>query len=62
MKNRIRIVNNSPAVLGFTALCVLTFIINVATGGISNNLLFLFANRPPNMHRQCLICYVRQQV
>ncbi len=46
MKNRIRIVNNSPAVLGFTALCVLTFIINVATGGVSNNLLFCVYRAP----------------
>ena len=46
MKNRIRIVNNSPVVLGFTALCVLAFVLNVTTGGISTNLLFCVYRSP----------------
>ena len=40
--SKIKVTNNSKLVLGFTLLCAITLIINYATGGVSNRLLFRF--------------------
>ena len=39
-KNRLRVSFNAPAVLGFTALCLLAQVLNLITAGGSNRLIF----------------------
>lgn len=46
-KRTIRIGLNSPVILGFTALCVLAYLVNLLTKGASNYL--LFTTRPASM-------------
>ena len=44
--SKIKVTNNSKLVLGFTLLCAITLIINYATGGVSNRLLFSVYRAP----------------
>ncbi|MBR1408095.1 MAG: rhomboid family intramembrane serine protease [Clostridia bacterium] len=44
--SKFRISFNSPAVLGFTALCACSYILGILTGGASNRLLFSVYRSP----------------
>ena len=40
VKKSVKISFNSPAVLGFTAICAAAYILNIITGGMANRLIF----------------------
>ena len=59
-KSRFKISFNSPAVLGFTALCALAQLLNLLTGGMSNLLVFSVSAAPltdPLTYVRC-VCHV----